>query len=164
MGAAEETRLTPVVADPPTANPDDATQLRRRKATKAWAIAVMSWAVVRTLVVWAALGGYGINPWIYLVVDLGCASVDAITTPKMVIDFADGRYLAATGWAVVSFAAFLTPDVYIFYGTRTLPIGVVIAVVTVVGITLSAAIISVRRKVLAERARRDSPQTQPVAP
>ena len=39
---------------------------RRRNLSRAWAIVVIAWAFGRTLVVWAAVGDYGINPWMYL--------------------------------------------------------------------------------------------------
>lgn len=138
---------------------DAETQRKRKSVTRAWAIAVMSWAFVRTLIVWAALGGYGLNPWIYLVIDLCCAAIDAFTTPKMVLDFIDGHYWAAVGWAVVSLVAFLTPDAYIFFGTRSLPPSLVIIVAAVIGITMSAAVISVMRKVRAGRSELAANQT-----
>ncbi len=130
---------------------DAETQRKRKSVSRAWAIAVMTWAFLRTLIVWAALGDYGLNPWIYLVVDLCCAGIDAITTPRMVLDFIDGHYWSAVGWAVVSMVAFLTPDAYIFLGTRSLPVKLVIIVATVIGITMSAAVISVLRKIRAGR-------------
>jgi hypothetical protein len=126
----------------------DADKQRKRAAvSRAWAIAVMSWAFVRTLIVWAALGDYGLNPWVYLVIDLCCAAIDAVTTPRMVLNFIDGHYRSAVGWAVVSLVAFLTPDAYIFLGTRSLPVKLVIIVAIIIGITMSAAVISVLRKI-----------------
>ena len=130
---------------------DQETQRKRRSVSRVWAIAVMTWAFLRTLIVWAALGDYGLNPWVYLVIDLCCAAIDAYTTPRMVLDFIDGHYRSAIRWAVVSFVAFLTPDAYIFFGTRTLPVKLVIIVACVIGVTLSAAVISVLRKIRAGR-------------
>jgi hypothetical protein len=130
---------------------DQETQRKRRSVSRMWAIAVMTWAFLRTLIVWAALGDYGLNPWVYLAIDLCCAAIDAYTTPRMVLDFIDGHYRSAIRWALVSFVAFLTPDAYIFFGTRTLPVKLVIIVACVIGVTLSAAVISVLRKIRAGR-------------
>ena len=68
--------------------------------------------LVRTAIVWAAVGDYGLNPWLYLVLDLISASVDAVSTPRMVIRFVDDQYRKALQWAAVSLAAFVLPDVY----------------------------------------------------
>jgi hypothetical protein len=143
---------------------DEETQRKRDAVSRAWAIAVMCWALIRTLIVWAALGGYGLNPWIYLVIDLSSAAIDAVTTPKMVLEFIDGHYRPALFWAVVSLAAFLAPDVYIFLGTRTLPVSLVIIVASIIGVTLGAAVFSVLRKVRAGRRAVAAAQTQSEAP
>ncbi|MEO5902127.1 MAG: hypothetical protein ABIR68_18620, partial [Ilumatobacteraceae bacterium] len=54
--------------------------LRRRKMlSRTWGTVVVVWSLIRTLIVWAALGEYGINPWAYLAIDLVTAVVDAFT-------------------------------------------------------------------------------------
>src|SRR3954468_24584352 len=96
--------------------------LRRRKVlSRTWAAIVVVWSLVRTLIVWAALGDYGINPWAYLGIDLVSALVDAFTTPRMVLAFLDDRHKRAGKWLLASALAFVVPDLYIFLGTRTLP-------------------------------------------
>ena len=37
---------------------------KRRMLTRAWASVVILWSVIRTIIIWAALGDYGFNPWI----------------------------------------------------------------------------------------------------
>ena len=99
----------------------DATLRRRRRLSLTWAAVVVIWSLVRAIIVWAAVGDYGLNPWIYLVIDLCSASVDAFTTPRMVLRFIDDHFRKAAGWALVSLGAFIVPDIYIFVGSRTLP-------------------------------------------
>jgi len=129
--------------------------LRKRQVLcRLWAGVVILWAVIRTIVIWAALGDYGFNPWIYLAIDLVCATTDAITTPRMVLYFIDDRYRLAIRWAVISLVAFVIPDVYIFVGTRTLP-GSVILVLCAVILTMTAlAVISIVRKIRKGRKER----------
>ncbi|HSB86890.1 MAG TPA: hypothetical protein VLD86_11295, partial [Ilumatobacteraceae bacterium] len=109
-------------------------------------------------IIWAALGDYGFNPWIYLCIDLVCSSIDAFTTPRMVLGFIDDRYRLAIKWGVVSLVAYIIPDVYIFVGTRTLPAKVVMILCAVIGTMLCLAVLSVTRKVRAGRAARASLQ------
>ena len=55
---------------PPFLHHDTATIRRRRRLSNTWALFVIGWSIIRTLIVWAAVGDYGLNPWLYLVLDL----------------------------------------------------------------------------------------------
>jgi hypothetical protein len=127
---------------------------KRQLLTRVWAIFVIAWSVVRTVIIWAALGDYGFNPWIYLAIDLVCSTLDAITTPKMVLCFIDDRYRSAIKWGVVSLIAYLVPDIYIFAGTRTLPKKVIVILCLVIVAMFSLATVTVVRKVRIGRAAR----------
>jgi hypothetical protein len=150
---------------------DAATLARRKRLSRTWAGVVVSWSLIRTLIVWAAVGDYGLNPWIYLTIDLACATVDAITTPRMVLSFIDDHYRKAVEWALISLAAFIIPDLYIFLGTRTLPKRIIFAVLAIIAITLTVGVVGVMKKIKSGRAARAavllasaSEQIAPVAP
>jgi hypothetical protein len=122
---------------------------RRRLLSRAWAMIVLGWAFGRTLVVWAAVGDYGINPLWYLLIDLTCASIDAVTTPRTVLALVDSRYPTAALWGTASLAAFVVPDAYIFIATDHLPKSIVVGVLAVITVTLTFTIVGVVRKVRA---------------
>lgn len=127
--------------------------LRKRQIlTRLWASIVILWSVIRTIIIWAALGGYGFNPWIYLSIDLVCATIDAVTTPRMVLYFIDDRYRSAVKWGVVSLVAFVIPDIYIFVGTRTLPTKVIVVLCAVIASVTTLAVFSIVRKIRKGRA------------
>ena len=130
------------------------TMRKRQMLSRAWAAVVIVWAVVRTIVIWAALGDYGFNPWIYLAIDLVCATTDAITTPRMVLYFIDDNYRFAIRWGIISLVAFVIPDIYIFVGTRTLPTRVIVVLCGVIVAMTSLAVISIVRKIRKGRAER----------
>jgi hypothetical protein len=117
---------------------------------------VVVWSLIRTVIVWAAVGDYGLNPWIYLSLDLGAAIVDAMTTPRMVISFIDDHFRQAFKWAVISLVAFIIPDLYIFLGTRTLPKRIIFALCLIIGLTLTIGVVSVVRKIRKGRAEREA--------
>ena len=127
---------------------------KRQMLTRLWAAVVIAWSVIRTVIIWAALGDYGFNPWIYLGIDLVCSTIDAVTTPRMVLRFIDDHHKSAVKWGVVSLVAYVTPDVYIFVGTRTLPAKVVVVLCVVIALMTSLAVISIIRKVRMGRAAR----------
>jgi hypothetical protein len=127
---------------------------KRQMLSRAWAAAVILWAVIRTAIIWAALGDYGFNPWIYLCIDLVCATTDAITTPRMVLYFIDDNYRLAIKWGVISLVAFVIPDIYIFVGTRTLPTRVILVLCAVILAMTCLAVVSIVRKIRKGRAER----------
>lgn len=140
-----------------------AERLRKRQLlTRVWAAVVIAWSMIRTIIIWAALGDYGFNPWIYLGIDLVCSTIDAFTTPRMVLRFIDDRYKSAVQWGVVSLVAYIVPDVYIFVGTRTLPAKVIVVLCAVILVMLTMAVLSVVRKVRVGRAARLRLQTSAV--
>ena len=131
-----------------------ATLRRRRRLSNTWAGVVVSWSFIRTLLVWAAVGDYGLNPWIYLAIDLSCAVVDALTTPRMVLSFIDERYRLALSWGSIALVAFIIPDLYIFLGTRTLPTKLIVFICAIIGTTLIIGVVGITRKVNKGRAER----------
>ncbi len=129
--------------------------LRKRQIlSRLWALVVITWSVLRTVIIWAALGGYGFNPWIYLSIDLVCATIDAYTTPKMVLYFIDDHYKLAIRWGIVSLVAFVIPDIYIFVGTRTLPTRIIVVLCAILGSMLALAVFGIVRKIRKGRAER----------
>lgn len=133
-----------------------AATLRRRKVlSRTWGAVVVGWSLIRTLIVWAALGDYGLNPWIYLAIDLAAAIVDAFTTPRMVLAFIDDQYRLALKWLLISAGAFIIPDLYLFLGTRTLPRRVIFIIALIITFTATVAVVSVVRKVVKGRRERD---------
>ena len=129
--------------------------LRKRQVlSRLWASVVIAWSVIRTVIIWAALGSYGFNPWIYLCIDLVCSTIDAVTTPRMVLRFVDDHYKLAIKWGAVSLVAYVVPDIYIFVGTRTLPKKVIVILCIVIVGMLSLAVMTIVRKIRVGRAAR----------
>jgi uncharacterized membrane protein YoaT (DUF817 family) len=133
---------------------DAETLQRRKRLSRAWAGVVVVWSLVRTAIVWAAVGDYGLNPWIYFALDLGAAIVDAFTTPRMVLAFIDDHYRQAVKWALISLTVFIIPDVYIFFGSRHLPKHIIIILCVIIGLTLAIGVYGVVRRIRKGRAER----------
>ena len=129
--------------------------LRKRLLfSRLWRVVVILWSVVRTVIIWAALRGYGFNPWIYLSIDLVCSAVDGLTTPRLVMRFVDDRYRSAIKWGSVSLVAYVVPDIYIFAGTRTLPKKVIVVLCLIIFAMLGLAVTTVVSKIRKGRALR----------
>jgi hypothetical protein len=120
---------------------------RRRRLSIIWAVVVVSWSLLRAVVVWAVLTDYGVNPWAYLLIDLASAGIDAITTPKFVLALIDSKYHEATRWGLLTLFAYVIPDIYIFRTTRELPKVAVMIICIVITLSLLAALVGVLTKV-----------------
>lgn len=134
---------------------------RRRRLSITWAVIVVTWSLIRAVVVWAGLSQYGVNPWAYLVIDLASAGVDAFTTPKFVLALIDGKFRDAAKWGSFTLLAFVVPDIYIFKTTHELPRMVVVIICIVIAISLTVAVVGVVAKVRAGR-KPTSDLAQPV--
>ena len=135
-----------------------ATLQRRKNLSRTWAGIVVVWSLIRTVIVWATVGDYGLNPWIYLSLDLGAAIVDAFTTPRMVLSFIDDHFKQAFKWAVISLTVFIIPDLYIFLGTRELPRRIIVALCLIISVTLVLGVVGVTRKIRKGRTERKACQ------
>lgn len=131
-----------------------ATLRRRRLLSLTWAGLAIGWSLIRAVIAWAVLGDYGLNPWVYLIIDLCSAGIDAVTTPRMVISFVDRQYKRALIWATCSLVAFIVPDLYLFYGTGHLPHKIIYVMIGILTLTFTLAIVSVLRKVRSARSER----------
>ncbi len=131
-----------------TAIEHSAETLRRRKVlSRTWAVVVVLWSFIRTAIVWALVGQYGLNPWIYLGIDLVSAGIDAYSTPRMVLAFIDNQHKLAAKWLGISAVAFVIPDMYIFLGTRVLPKKIIVVVCVIILATTTVAVVGVARKI-----------------
>ena len=90
---------------------------------KAWIVGVILYAAVRALVAWPALGRYGVNPIIFLIIDLGTAYPYALGQVKIVAGFRWKDYRQVQLWSLIVAVTFLAPYIYVFVaGGQQLPL------------------------------------------
>lgn len=80
---------------------------------KAWIATIFGYSALRALVVWPTLGTYGVNPWIFLAIDVGTAWPYAYGQVKLVKAAKHKDWQRVQIWTVVAVAAFMAPYVYI---------------------------------------------------
>ena len=82
-------------------------------AGKAWIVGVFGFSVARALVVWPTLGAYGVNPWIFLLVDVLTAWPYAYGQVRVVLGVRARNWRDLQIWALVTLLAFVAPYGYI---------------------------------------------------
>lgn len=130
---------------------DQVDHARRRRLERYWFALVMLWSLCRIAAVWHWLDGYGVNPVIYAVVDLGSSLPYAVSSARTIGALVDGRHGRALGWGVIAAVCFSIPDVYIVAAGHEMPWGVYAVVGLVAVIAGAWAVRTGRRDVVVGR-------------
>ena len=80
---------------------------------KAWIVGVFGFSIARALVVWPTLGDRGVNPWIFLFIDVVTAWPYAYGQVRVVKGARAGDWRNVQIWAFITFLAFIAPYAYI---------------------------------------------------
>jgi hypothetical protein len=107
----------------------------------AWTVALVVYSAARALVVGPTLGPYGVDPWVFLALDVGSAFPLASGQVYLVLALRQRNPGLVQRWTAVVAAAFLAPYAYLLLGAaRPLP-ALVYAVVGVLVLGLGATTI-----------------------
>ncbi len=136
----------------------------RRRLELSWVLGVVLFTVARLVVARETLGQYGLNIWVFGVIDLVTAVPYAVGTAKLVGAMVDRNGRSAGGWAAVAGISFIAPYLYVasvgtggeFPGTVYYVLG---ALILLFG---ANAVWSVLRKIRAGRALRADGVTGPL--
>lgn len=125
----------------------------RQMLTVSWVITIVAFTLARFFVAKETLQGYGLNVWVFGLIDLATAVPYALGVAKVVGCLID-RDLSGVGrWAAVAAASFLAPYAYIAWAGRdaSFPTAVYVALGVLIVIFGGNAVWNVRRKVRAAR-------------
>ena len=87
----------------------------RRRIEISWVVTIILFTLVRLVVAAQTLEDYGLNIWVFGLIDLVTAVPYAIGVAKVVEGFIDRRPRATSTWAVVAAVSFLAPYLYIVW-------------------------------------------------
>jgi len=119
----------------------------RRLVERLWVILVIAYGAGRAIVVWKALGQYGVNPWIYLALDVASSWPYAVATARLVTSVIDREFSRARSWGVLAAVTFLIPDIYILAVAREVPTEVYVIVIAIISLLSLVAIVSLFVKI-----------------
>ena len=119
-----------------------------------WVVGVLVYGLARTVVVWGALGDYGVNPWIYGAIDLFSSVPYAIGTARVVTGCLDRDWARVRRWGLIAAVAFIAPDLYILAAGHGMPAIVYVVLGTWLLVAALLAGRSVAVKLRAERTAR----------
>lgn len=122
---------------------------------RAWILGVFAFSVARALVAWPTLSQYGVNPWVFLAIDVVTAFPYAVGQVKVVNGFRYRKYGAVQAWALIVAATFLAPYAYIVLaGQERIPMIVYVVIGLLATVFGAASVMRMRNQY-----RSEMPQT-----
>jgi hypothetical protein len=128
---------------------------RRKHVEHVWVAITLAWGFGRVLVVWGALGRYGVNPWVYAGFEIATSGPYGVATARVVTSLLDRKKQAASRWAALGLTMFIAPDLYIVAAGRGMPAYVYVVVSVLVALLGGLAFLGVRAKVGKGRVARE---------
>jgi hypothetical protein len=120
----------------------------RSKYTKfTWYFLVLGWAGIRTFLVKEIFQRNGVNPFIYLIIDLAASVPYAKYTHKLVVSYLDKEWETFKVALLISVTTFYAPDIYILVAARRVPTSIYLGFFIVLAVFSIAAVISVLKRV-----------------
>jgi len=114
-----------------------------------WIVVLCGYSLLRAVLAWPILARYGINPAMFLVLDVVTAYPLALGQLRIVAGFRSQDYANVQFWAGVAGASFLTPYAYLFLAGHAEMPGYATALLGgLVAVMATASILRVRQQCL----------------
>jgi hypothetical protein len=121
--------------------------LRDKRAQRTWLALVLTWVVVRTLVIRDVFGGYGVNPWLYFLVDLASAIPYGILSGRAVVNYLDKNWVSFRKNGFFALIFFYIPDMYVLSSAKEVPNSLLLGFLLSIVIFSGFAVYGFRQKI-----------------
>ena len=109
---------------------------------KLWASTIVLYSFGATLIVWKTLHKYGVNPYLFFVIDVCTSWPYGIATARIVAKVFEKEWKQVRKWSWVAAICFVTPQIYILVASHLAPRDVYIIVITVCVAMIIFAVVS----------------------
>ncbi len=108
-----------------------------------WASTIVLYTFAATFVVWKALHKYGVNPYLFFVIDLITSWFYGLSSARFVVAVIHKRWSEIQRWGWLSALNFMLPQVYILVSANHVPKDVYIIIFSVIGVMVAFAVLGV---------------------
>ena len=108
-----------------------------------WASTIILYTFVATFIVWKALHKYGVNPYLFFVIDLITSWFYGLASARLVVAIIQKRWSETQKWGWTSALNFMLPQLYILVVARHVPRDVYIIIYSVIGFLVTFAVVGV---------------------
>jgi len=114
-----------------------------------WASTILLYTFGATFIVWKTLKQYGVNPFVFFVIDAITSWTYGITTARLVMRIIAKDWQNTRKWALGAAISFITPQLYILIAAHHAPKNVYLIVIGVISalalFTLVSLLFEIRR-------------------
>ena len=121
-----------------------------------WASTIVLYTFVATFVVWKALHKYGVNPYIFFVVDLITSWFYGLASARLVVAIIHRRWSETQKWGWLSALNFMLPQIYILASARHVPKDVYIIIYSAISVMVIFAVVGVISQIRVARTEKQS--------
>ena len=108
-----------------------------------WASLIVLYSFAATFVVWKALHKYGVNPYLFFVIDLITSWFYGIASARLVVAIIHKRWSQTQKWGWLAAINFILPQIYILVSARRVPRDVYLIIYSVIGVLVAFAVIGI---------------------
>jgi uncharacterized membrane protein YhaH (DUF805 family) len=120
-----------------------------------WASTIVLYSFVATFIVWKALHKYGVNPYLFFVIDLITSWFYGVASARLVVAVIKKRWSETQKWGWLSAINFALPQIYILLSARRVPRDVYLIIYSVIGALVAFALIGIGSQIKAARKVKD---------
>jgi uncharacterized membrane protein YhaH (DUF805 family) len=124
---------------------------RQKFWERIWASTIVLYTFAATFVVWKALHKYGVNPYLFFVIDLITSWFYGIASARLVVAVIKRRWSETQKWGWLSAINFMLPQVYILVSARRVPRDVYLIIYSVIGVLIAFALMGILSQIRAAR-------------
>lgn len=113
---------------------------------------ILAYAIVRFFFVKATLEGYGVNSWVFLVIDIVSGIVYVVGLEHLILALVNKAKYAISWprlvlWSLITTACFAAPYLYIYASGQALPVSLSLGIGVIVCLLLINALIGLRKRI-----------------
>lgn len=116
-----------------------------------WASTIVLYSFAATFIVWKALHKYGVNPYLFFVIDLITSWFYGVASARLVVAVIQKRWSETQKWGWLSAINFALPQIYILLSARRVPRDVYLIIYSVIGALVAFALIGIGSQIKAAR-------------
>lgn len=116
-----------------------------------WASTIILYTFVATFIVWKALHKYGVNPYIFFLIDLITSWFYGLASARLVVAVIHKRWSETQKWGWLSALNFALPQIYILVSANRVPRDVYLIIYSVIGVMIAFAVVGIASQIRVAR-------------
>ena len=116
---------------------------RRAQFERGWILVSVAYGGLRAALVWKFLQKYGVNPYVFGVIEFISAAIYGKSSAQVVGAVVDGEWLLLRRWLPIAVLTYFAPDGYVFLSAGRLPSDMLAILISVVCVTLVLTVVGI---------------------